>query len=158
MDIQNEEVDKKSYIKVLCFSFAVVVLIVVACYISLLTYQPYELEEETSLETNDNLIVHIDVLEREGSKQLIAGYAYIKDETIETVDSTYVLKNEETGKMYKVRAKREINENIPEVYHRAGMRSRFLLYGLKSGRYDIYVLYKNNDNNILANTGIYIDI
>lgn len=158
MGDEVEEIDKKSYVKVLVISGIAVLLLLVIYYISMLIIWPYELEEDTHVAINDNLIVHIDVLEREGSKQLIAGYAYVKDQEIKTVNSTYILKNEETGKMYKTRCKREVNPNISKDYQRAGMRTRFFTSGLKSGRYDIYVLYKNNDSNILANTGIYIDI
>ncbi len=158
MEDEVEEIDKKSYVKVLVISVIAVLLLLVIYYISMLTIWPYELEDDTHVTINDNLVVHIDVLEREGSKQLIAGYAYVNGQEIKTVDSTYVLKNKETGKMYKTRCKREVNPNISKEYQRAGMRTRFFTNGLKSGRYDIYVLYKNNDLNILANTGIYIDI
>ena len=60
--------------------------------------------------------------------------------------------------MYKVRTRYEENLNVPLEYRNAGLHSRFLSYGLANGTYDIYVLYKNNDNNILANTGIHLDI
>ena len=115
-------------------------------------------EKETSLEPNSKMVVHIDVLEKSGGQELIEGYAYKEDEEIKTVDSHFVLKSEATGDFYKLNTTQVRSENVPEGYRKSGIKTRFLTSFLKAGRYEIYVLYKSNDNNLLADTGIYVDL
>lgn len=160
MKLLDLEVNQKNYIKVLVFCIVIVLIILVIYYISLLTYKPFTLEEETIIAdiNEQDMNVHIDILEKEGNKVEIAGWAYKENENIKTINSNYVLKNQETGKMYILRTRYEENINVPEEYKISGIHSRFILGNLSNGRYDIYVLYKNNDNNILAKTGVYLDV
>ena len=160
MDLLDVEINKKNYIKILCACIIIVFIIIAIYYITLLTYSSYTLEDGTIVAdiNEQDMNVRVEVLEKQGIKVEIAGWAYKEDEEIKTINSHYVLKNQETGKMYILRTRYEENENVPEVYKKSGLHSRFILGPLASGRYDIYVLYKNNDNNILAKTGIYLDI
>lgn len=160
MKLLDLEVNQKNYIKILVFCIVIVLVILAIYYISLLTYKPFTLEEGTSIAdiNEQNMNVHIDILERQGKKVEIAGWAYKENEKIKTINSNYVLKNQETGKMYILRTRYEENINVPEEYKISGLHSRFVLGNLSNGRYDIYVLYKNNDNNILAKTGVYLDV
>lgn len=160
MNLLNLEVNKRNYIKVLCACILIVCIILVFYYISLLTYKDFELEEGTKIVDIDapNISVHIDVLEKSGNKVEIAGWAYKKNEKIKTINSSYVLKNQETGDMVILRTRHEDNVNVPEEYKISGMHSRAIIATLPAGRYDIYVLYKNNQNNILAKTGVYLDV
>lgn len=155
--MKDLEVNKKGYIKIFCTCIAVVLVLLVVYYFSLLKYTPFTLENDTII-SNEGMNLNIDVFVHEGKKVEISGWAYKEDESIKTINCSYVLKNEETGKMYILKTRREKNTNVPEVYSVSGIHTRFMHYGLSKGRYDIYVLYKNNDNNILANTGIYLDI
>lgn len=158
--ILDIEVNQKNYIKILGICILIVFIILVFCYFSLLTYKTYTLEEETIVADifEQDMNTHIDVLEKHGKKVEIAGWAYKENETIRSIDSNYVLKNQETGEMYILRTKNEDNINVPEEYEMSGIHSRFLLGNMPSGRYDIYVLYKNNNNNILSKTGTYLDV
>lgn len=160
MKLLDLEVNQKGYIKILCFCILIVLLILVMYYVSLLTYKPFTLENDTVVAdiNKENMNVHIDILEKQGNKVEIAGWAYKEEEKIKTINSNYVLKNQETGKMYILRTRHEDNINVPEKYKISGLHSRFILGNLESGRYDIYVLYKNNNNNILAKTGVYLDV
>lgn len=160
MNLLNLEVTKNAYIKILVVCILVVFIIFVAYYISLLTYKSYTLEEETIVANIDeqDMNVHIDILEIQGKKVEIAGWAYRENEKIKTINSNYVLKNEETEEMYILRTRYEKNINVPEEYKISGLHTRFWIGNLASGRYDIYVLYKNNNNNILAKTGVYLDV
>lgn len=160
MDLLDVEINKKNYIKILCACIIIVFIIIAIYYITLLTYSSYTLEDGTIVAdiNEQDMNVRVEVLEKQGIKVEIAGWAYKEDEEIKTINSHYVLKNQETGKMYILRTRYEENENVPEVYKKSGLHSRFILGPLANGRYDIYVLYKNNDNNILAKTGIYLDI
>ena len=116
------------------------------------------LDSSTSLEPNEKLKAHIDILVPQGNKIEIAGYAYLEDESIRTVNSSYVLRNLDTGKMYLLKTRWEKNINVPEVYPVAGMHTRFITSGIESGKYEICVLYRNNENDIFKSTGINIDI
>ena len=160
MKLLDLEVNKKSYVGILCACIVVVILILTVYYVSLLTIKPFTLEEETIVADikEQDMNVHIDVLEKQGKKVEIAGWAYKENEKIKTINSCYVLKNQETDEMYILRTRHEDNINVPEEYKISGLHSRFILGNLASGRYDIYVLYKNNNNNILAKTGIYLDV
>lgn len=160
MNLLEAEVNKKNYIKVLCACIVFVIIIFVLNYVSLLSCKSFALENDT-VEADigeADMNVNIDILAHEGSKVEIVGWAYREDEEIRSINSNYVLKNRENGNMYIVRTRHEKNLNVPEVYSRAGLHSRFLTGNLNSGTYDIYVLYKNNDNNILAKTGVHVDI
>ena len=103
--------------------------------------------------------MHIDLLKPGGMKLEIAGWAYKEEEPITTVNSNYVLKHQETGKMYLMRTKMEENINLEnEDVKMAGLHARCLLIGIPKGKYDIYVLYQNGEEDILANTLINVDI
>ncbi len=160
MNLLNLEVSKKGYIKILCFCILLVIIILIGYYFSLLTYKSYNQEEDTIVAdiNEQDMNVHIDILEIQGKKIEIAGWAYKENEKIKTINSNYVLKNQETGKMYILRTRYEENINVPEEYKISGLHTRFILGNLASGRYDIYVLYKNNNNNVLAKTGVYLDV
>lgn len=160
MKLLNIEVNQKNYIKILCVFIIIVVIILILYYTSLLTYKSFTFDENTIIAdiNEENMNVHIDILEIQGSKVEIAGWAYKENEEIKTINSSYVLKNQETGEMYILRTRYEENINVPEKYKISGLHTRFIKTGLTSGRYDIYVLYKNNDNCILAKTGVYLDV
>lgn len=160
MNILNLEVNKRGYIRILCLCILIVIVILIAYYISMLTYKSYNLEEDTIVANinEQDMNVHIDILETQGKTVEIAGWAYKENEKIKTINSNYILKNQETGEMYILRTWHEENINVPKDYKISGIHSRFILGNLTSGRYDIYVLYKNNNNNILAKTGVYLDV
>lgn len=162
MSLLDLEVNQKNYIKILVFCIIVVCAILVAYYISLLTYKTYTLEEGTAVANigEQDMNVHIDILEHQKGDIAIeiAGWAYKENEKIKNINSSYVLKNAETGEMYLLRTRYEDNINVPEEYKKAGLHARAIVIGIPEGRYDIHVLYKNNKHNVLANTGIHVDI
>lgn len=160
MNLLEIEISQKTYIKVLCTCIFFVILILGFYYSSLLSCKEFTLEDSTTIVEfgKEKMNVHIDILAQQGKKVEIVGWAYKEDEEIRTINSNYVLKSRNTEKLYIVKTVHEKNSNVPEVYSRAGLHSRFLTGSLPSGTYDIYVLYKNNDNNYLAQTGIHIDI
>lgn len=160
MKLLELEVNQKNYIKTLCVCVILVAIILVLYYVSLLTYKPYELEAETVIADigEENMSVHIDSMDYQNGKAEIVGWAYKENENIKTINCSYVLKNEENGKMYILRTRHEENLNVPEEYSISGIHTRFIAKNMQKGRYDVYVLYKNNNNNILAKTGIYLDI
>jgi hypothetical protein len=158
MEFLNIEIDAKKYIKILLFFIVLVIIYFALTMSSFLIFKSYTLGPNTSVNDQD-INTHIDVLEHNGKKIEIAGWAYKEDEPITTVKANYVLKNEETDKMYLMRTQMEENININEEDHKlAGIHAQCLLFGIPKGRYDIYVLYQNGDEDILANTLIYVDL
>lgn len=160
MKFLDLEINQKNYIKILSICLFLVLLIIGVYYAVLLIPRDYDVEKETKVlafEEEQDLVVHIDVLSP-GKKIEIAGYAYLTDDEVFTVDCSYVLRNSISGKMYLVKTIHEKNINVPEVYPYAGMHTRFMTLGMEKGNYQICVLYKNNENNFLKDTGIRVDI
>lgn len=158
MEFLNIEINQKLYIKILIVSIILVIVYLGLTMSSLLIFKSYTLGPNTSV-NDEGINMHIDVLEPEGKKIEIAGWAYKEGEPITSVNSNYVLKHQETGKMYLMRTQMEENINLTdEDIKMAGLHAQCLLIGLPSGRYDIYVLYQNGDEDILANTLIHVDI
>ena len=158
MDFLDIEITKKMYVKIL-ISFILLVIIYLAFTMSsLLIFKSYTLGANTSV-NDEKINTHIDILEKSNSKIEIAGWAYKEGEKITTVNCNYVLKNQETGKMYLMRTKMVENGNIQdEEYRLAGMHAQCLLLGAPSGWYDILVLYQNAENDILTPTLIEVEI
>ncbi len=158
MDFLDIEITESRFKKILIISIVVLIIYIALIMSSLLIFKSYKLGANTTV-SNEDMNMHIDVLEVKGKKIEIAGWAYKEGEDLETVNSNYVLKNQETGKMYLMRSKMEENINIEDPkYKLAGLHAQCLLIGLPKGWYDIYVLYKNNNEDLLASTLISVEI
>lgn len=157
MDFLDIEITEARVKKIIISAIILLIIYLALTMSSLLIFKSYTLGPNTSVNGED-INTHIDLLESEGKKIEISGWAYKEGEEIGNVNCNYVLKNQETGKMYILRTRHEDNINVPEEYKISGLHSRFILGNLDAGRYDIYVLYKNNNNNILAKTGVYLDV
>lgn len=65
--------------------------------------------------------------------------------------------------MYIIRGQMQ---EIPELKNvdgqfdcsKAGMKSESIVLGMQDGIYDIYILYKNDGENMLVNTGIQANV
>ncbi len=161
MEFLDLEINQKNYIRILILNIAIVFAILGIYYITLLfpkNYIPEEATKVVAFEEEKDLIVHIDSLSPPSSKIEIFGYAYREDESVTTVDCSYVLRNSSSGKMYLLKTIHEKSVNVPEVYPYAGMHTRFMTAFMENGNYEICVLYKNNENNVLKDTGIRFDI
>lgn len=160
MKLLELEVNQKSYITILCVCAILVVIMLAIYYVSLLSYKSFKLEEETKIADigEESMSVHIDSMDYQNGKGEIVGWAYKQGEKIKTINCSYVLKNTENEDMYILRTRHEKNLNVPEEYQVSGIHTRFIATKMPKGRYDVYVIYKNNNNNIFAKTGIYIDI
>ena len=158
MDFLDFEIDEKKYIRIL-IAFAVILVVFLALlFSSLLVFNSYKLGPNTSVNDED-INTHIDILENDGKKLEIAGWAFKEGEAIGIVDCNYVIKNQKTGKMYLMRTQMEENINIVEEEHKmAGIHAQCLILGMPKGWYDIYVLYRNDSEDILANTLISVEV
>ena len=158
MNFLDLEIDGKIYIRILIIFIVLMITFLALIMSSLLIFNSYKLGPNTSV-NDEQINTHIDILEKDGKKLEIAGWAYKEGEAIGYVNSNYVIKNQETGKMYLMRTQMEENGNIQEEEHKmAGLHAQCLLFGLPKGSYDIYVLYRNDKEDILANTSITVEI
>ena len=158
MEFLNIEITEKLYIKILIISIALIIVYLGLTMSSLLIFKSYSLGPNTSV-NDEGINMHIDSLEAKGKKIEISGWAYKEGESITSVNSNYVLKHKESGKMYLMRTKMEENINLTdEDIKMAGLHAQCLLFGIPSGTYDICVLYQNGEEDILANTLISVDL
>ena len=159
MEFLDLEIDKATFIKILVCFLVLIVIYMMLTMSSLLIFKSYTLGANTEVVEERVLNTHIDILEPEGKKVEIAGWAYKEGEPLGTVNSNYVLRHKETGKMYLMRTKMVENVNIQdENYKLAGMHAQCLLLGAPNGWYDILVLYQNAENDILTPTLIEVEI
>ena len=158
MDFLNFEINEKTYLRILITFIIILVVFLALLFSSLLVFNSYKLGPNTSVNDED-INTHIDLLENDGKKLEISGWAFKEGEEIGIVDCNYVIKHQETGKMYLMRTQMEENINITEEEHKmAGIHAQCLLFGLPKGWYDIYVLYRNDSQDILANTLISVEV
>lgn len=158
MKFLDIKIDEKMFKKLIIIAIVFIIVYMAFAMSSLLIFKTFKLSETTSVNDED-IITHIDVLEPEGKKLEIAGYAYKEGEQIETVNSSYIIKHQESGKMYRMRTQMEINKNVEDIGQAySGLHAQCLLLGIPKGEYDILVLYRNNDEDILADTLISFEI
>lgn len=166
MKFLNLEINQKNYIRILCLCVFLIILIVIINYLDLMLPKKITLDESTkvcSFEEEPLLVVHIDLLSplelMPGDNKIeIAGYAYLTDDEVFTVDCNYALKNKGNGKIYLLKTWHEKNVNVPSAYPYAGIHTRFMTFGIEKGEYEICVLYRNNENDFFKSTGIEIKI
>lgn len=172
MGFLNTEINKSLYIKILIVSIVLVIVYLALTMSSLLICKSYTLgrntevlsiEPENSIEYVDDgkISAHIDLIEHEknGKTIEISGWAFREGADLNSINASYVLKHQETGKMFLMRTQMEENINLVEDEHKkAGLHARSLVLGMPKGAYDIYVLYHNNGEDILAFTLISFEL
>ena len=158
MEFWNVEINETIFKKLIATVIIFIVVYMAFNMSSLLIFKSYKLGKNTS--TNDeNIRTHIDLLSVGNKKLELTGWVYKEGEKTEISDSSFVIKNQDTGKMYLMRTKIEENETLENLgYSHGGLHAQCLLFGLTKGKYQIHILYKNNGNDILADTLIPFEI
>lgn len=162
MKFLDIEIDEVLFKKLIIASLILIFIYGVLTVVSYSVMEPYTLGTETTVNA-DEIKTGITVLEQ-GTKRLkIEGWAYKTGQSIKTFNSSFVLKNKETGKMYLIKTAMETVEELRLVDEnhdcsRAGMSAECLIAGLDRGTYDICVLYQNDNENIFAETAITIQV
>ncbi len=158
MEFLDIEIDEKIFKRLIIIAIIFIIVYMAFTMSSLLIFKSYTLGPNTTV-NDDEIRTHIDILEPKGKKVEIAGYAYKEGEEIKTVNSSYVIKHQDTGKMYLMKTQMEENRNVEdEKYTLGGMHAQCLLIGIPKGQYQIFVLYRNNNEDILADTLITFEI
>ena len=159
MNFLDIEINGTLLKKIIIASLILICVYMALTMSSLLIFKTYTLGQNNSVDDNNKVKTHIDLLAVEDKKIEITGWAYKEGEKIETVNSNFVLKNQDTGKMYLMRTVMEENDFVEEMgYSHCGLHAQCLKLGLPKGRYQIFVLYKNNDEDILSDTLIPFEI
>jgi regulatory protein YycI of two-component signal transduction system YycFG len=172
MEFLNIEINNSRYIKILIVSIILVIVYLALTMSSLLICKSYKLGSNTtviSINPENNvenvedgeISAHIDLLEHEtnGKTIEISGWAFREGAPLNTINSSYVLKHQETGKMYFMATEMEENINLVEEEHKkAGLHARSLVLGMPKGMYDVYVQYQNDDEDILVFTLISFEL
>ena len=158
MKFLDIEIDEILFKKLIIIGITFIIVYMAFTMGSLLLFKNYTLGPTTS--TNDEEIrTHIDILEPSSKKLEIAGYAYKEGEEIQTVNSNFVIKHQESGKMYLMNSKMYENTNVEdEKYIFGGLHAQCLTLGIPKGQYQILVLYRNNNEDILADTLITFEL
>ena len=158
MNFLDIEINEKIFKNLIVAGIVFVIVYLAITMSSLLILRSYTLGATTTV-NDENIKTHIDVLEVSSKKIEIAGYAYKENEEIRTVNSNYVIKHQESGKMYMMKTKMVENKNVEdEMYTLGGLHAQSLLVGVPKGQYQIFVLYKNNNEDILADTLITFEV
>ena len=172
MGFLDTEINKSLYIKILIVSIFLVIVYLALTMSSLLICKSYTLGPNTEVlsidpknsieEVEDGEIsAHIDLIEHQknGKTVEISGWAFREGSELNSINASYVLKHQETGKMFLMRTQMEENINLVKDEHKkAGLHARSLVFGMPKGAYDIYVLYHNDGEDILAFTLISFEL
>ena len=149
----NENLIKKYIIGIVVF--IVLIMILSVCELLL----PKSFSYNKDIIESDEYVVNIEDLSDSKFKTSISGYAFKGSDAIERYNSYYILKNKETGKMYKLKTKMEQRAQFKDTgVEYSGMHSQAITLFMKKGIYDLYVWYDNNDEDVLLKTGKQIDI
>jgi len=162
MKFLDIEIDEKIFKMLVIASMILIFLYVIFTLISFSMVKPYSIEKNTIIYT-ENFKTEISLIHQGNLRLEIIGWAYKEGQSIETFESCFVLRNKDSGKMHIMKTQmKEVKELelIDSLYNCSigGMHAQSFLLGLKKGEYDICILYKNDSESSLIETGEEIKI
>ena len=162
IDWLNFEIDEKNYKRLLIIGIVIIIAYLAITYMSLSIPRIYRMDKETVVDTESLVKTGINSVHRGKLRLKLSGWAYKEGQAVESFDSSYVLKNKENGKMYIIKA---AMMQVPELQDvngnsclNCGLESQSIVLGLQDGIYEIHILYQNDNENLLVNSGIEVDI
>ena len=156
--ILDFEVDEKVF-KIICFiGIAIILLFCLAIYLEIGVLENYKVPDNLQIDKNNDVEFTIDEVNTSRKYIEISGWAYKKGQNIGYFNNRFIIQNQET-KEYK--ALNTEMTYVGELYsvdgqydcRRAGMYAKSIAISLKKGVYKIFIEYKNDDENILVDTG-----
>lgn len=155
----NERIFKKLFIIGLVGSFIYVAI----TFFSLAIPRVYQMDKNTVEDVEGTVQNGINILHRGSMRLELSGWAYKQGQSIERFESYFILKSKENGRMYLLNSKME---QMPELqvidgkYNclKCGLHAQSIVLGLKNGDYDLYILYKNDNENLLVNADVVVEI
>ena len=162
MSIGEIEINEKIFKKIMIFFIVLIFLFAGILLIQYSVLRPYHFGNGTRADEGGEIVKGVVV--GQGNRMIeITGYAYKKGQKIERFNSDFVLKNIESGKMYKLQTTMEKNHNLMEVdglydCSNAGMKAKAFIMGLKGGIYEICIVYNNDGEDIFTQTGVMVEV
>lgn len=156
--ILDFSVDEKIF-KIICaIGIVAILLFCMALYLEIGAVRNYKVADSTVMDDGEEVVFAIDDVNTSRKYVEIAGWAYKKGQNIGYFNNRYVIQNQET-KEYK--ALHTEMTYVGELYsvdgqydcRRAGMYAKSIAISLKKGTYKIFIEYRNDDQNILVDTG-----
>lgn len=159
----NLEINEKIYQRILFIGIIIIFFYLLITFITFALPKPYKISNNAIIDESNVIKTGINSVYKGRIRLELSGWAYKEGQDIKKFNCSYVLKNIETEKMYLLHSEMK---NIPELSNvdgtydcsNSGLEAKNLTFGIKNGTYDIYILYKNDGENILANTGIQVNI
>lgn len=154
----NFEVDDK-ILKLICFSTILIILLLcLSLFLENGALRSYKPQADTKIDNGEEVVCDIEDINIKGKFIEISGTAYKKGQNIGFFDNRFVIQNMETK---EYRALHTEMTYVDELYsvdgkydcRRAGMYSNSISFGLKHGKYKVFIEYKNDNENILVDTG-----
>ena len=155
------EINEKNFKKILNIGIIIIICYFIITIISYALPRIYLLDKNTILDEH-TVKCGINTLYRGKFRLEIQGWAYKDGKPITRSNSCFILKSQETGRMYILQAEMEempelqFVDGIDELH--SGIHSQSIVLGLKNGNYDLYILYKNDGENLLVNTDTVVEI
>lgn len=159
----DTEVDEKLFKKLVLTAIIAIVIIVIILFLNnglLRSYKAPSEEEQTGKQ--DEVVFTIDKVDVSRKYIGIEGWAYKKGRRIDYFKNRFVIRNEETKECKALKTQMKI---INELYlidyqydcTRSGMIAKGIALGLKKGKYQVLIEYRNDGENILVETGKFFE-
>lgn len=162
IDWLNFEIDEKIYKRLLIFGIVVIVAYLAITYMSLSIPRIYHVDKDTVIDTESVVKTGINSMHRGKMRLKLSGWAYKEGQDVEIFNSSYVLKNKKSGQMYITKTSMTQIPELQDVNEsnclNCGLEAQSVILGLQDGIYEIHILYKNDNENLLVNTGIEVEI
>ena len=156
------EINEKNFKKVLILGIIIVIAYFAITIVSYALPRIYLLDKNTVLDDENTVKCGIDTLYRGSFGLEIQGWAYKEGQPITRSNTNFILKSQETGRMYILQAEMEempelqFVDGIDELH--SGIHSQSIVLGLRDGDYDLYILYRNDGENLLVKTDVVVEI
>lgn len=162
IDWLNIEINEKIFKRLLIVGIIIILGYLLMTFLSFAVPRIYHMDKNTTLDTENTVKNGINHLYRGSLRLELSGWAYKEGQAVQSFKNSFVLKNKETEKMYLIKAGMKIMPELQFVdgYEclKCGMESQSIILGLKNGAYDLYILYQNDNENLLVDTGVQVDL
>lgn len=161
-ELINTEIQEKGFKKIVIVSIAIILMIVILVFLSIGMMRNYEVPKDINTKNNGKVEYKINSI-LTGTKFIeIRGWAYRTGKNIGYFNNKFIIRNEETLEYRALNTQMQMVDEffaVDEKYdcRRAGMYAKSLAIGLEKGLYQIFIEYKNDNENILVETGIFFN-
>lgn len=158
----NAEVEGKVYKRIMIVGIIVSIIYILLTFMSFALPRVYHLGKNTKIDTEHTVKNGILNLYRGSLRLEISGWAYKEGQSIETFKSSFILKNRKNEKMYLLKTGMELVEENQFVdgYEclNSGLKTESIVLGLPNAGYDLYILYQNDGEDLLVDTGVEVNL